>query len=299
MWDCIFLSQTAPGLPYACPMATTSPVVRRRRLGLELRGLRETAGLSGEEVAGRLEWSTSKLSRMEVGRNPPSPADLGKLLDLYGVTDLGRRDQLAMLLREAKRKGWWQIYSDIPYSTLIGLEAEAVSMLTYEQVIPGLFQTEAYARAIITGTIPTVDPETLDQRVEVRLTRQAVLTKERPMELRAVLDEACIRRMVGGPEVMKRQLGRLLELAALPHVIMQVIPFAVGAHPGTMLGPFMILGFEHPADPGVVYVEGNSDPYPDREGDLQRYTMAFDHLRSMALSVSQTEAMLRESIQKL
>ena len=112
-------------------VATTSPVVRRRRLGLELRALREATGLSGEDVADRTGWSTSKVSRMEIGRNPPSPADLNRLLDLYGVTDQARRDQLAVLLREAKRKGWWQVYSDIPYSTLIGLEAEAVSMLAF------------------------------------------------------------------------------------------------------------------------------------------------------------------------
>jgi transcriptional regulator with XRE-family HTH domain len=280
-------------------MATTSPVVRRRRLGLELRALREATGMSGEEVAARLSWSTSKLSRMEIGRNPPSPADLGKLLDLYGMTDQAHRDQLAVLLREAKRKGWWQIYSDIPYSTLIGLEAEAASMLTYEQVIPGLFQTEAYARAIIAGTIPMVGPETLDQRVEVRLTRQAVVMRERPLEVRAVLDETCIRRLVGGREVMRRQLIRLLELAERPNVIVQVLPFEVGAHPGTMLGPFTVLGFDQPADPGVVYVEGNSDPYPDREGDLERYRMAFDHLRSMALSVPQTNGLLRAALEAL
>jgi transcriptional regulator with XRE-family HTH domain len=280
-------------------MATTSPVVRRRRLGLELRALREATGMPGEEVAGRLSWSTSKLSRMEIGRNPPSPADLGKLLDLYGMTDQAHRDQLAVLLREAKRKGWWQIYSDIPYSTLIGLEAEAASMLTYEQVIPGLFQTEAYARAIIAGTIPMVGPETLDQRVEVRLTRQAVVMRERPLEVRAVLDETCIRRLVGGREVMRRQLIRLLELAERPNVIVQVLPFEVGAHPGTMLGPFTVLGFDQPADPGVVYVEGNSDPYPDREGDLDRYRMAFDHLRSMALSVPQTNDLLRAALEAL
>ena len=280
-------------------MATTSPVVRRRRLGLELRALREATGMSGEEVAARLSWSTSKLSRMEIGRNPPSPADLGKLLDLYGMTDQAHRDQLAVLLREAKRKGWWQIYSDIPYSTLIGLEAEAASMLTYEQVIPGLFQTEAYARAIIAGTIPMVGPETLDQRVEVRLTRQAVVMRERPLEVRAVLDETCIRRLVGGREVMRRQLTRLLELAERPNVIVQVLPFEVGAHPGTMFGPFTVLGFEQPADPGVVYVEGNSDPYPDREGDLERYRMAFDHLRSMALSVPQTNGLLRAALEAL
>jgi transcriptional regulator with XRE-family HTH domain len=280
-------------------VATTSPVVRRRRLGLELRALREAIGLSGEDVAGQLNWSTSKLSRMEVGRNPPSPADLAKLLDLYGVTDSTRRDELAVLLREAKRKGWWQVYSDIPYSTLIGLEAEAVSMLTYQQVVHGLFQTEAYARAIIVGTDPSIDPETLDQRVEVRMTRQAVLTRDRSMEVRAVLDETCIRRLVGGREVMHRQLERLLQLAERPNVIMQVLPFEVGAHPGTMLGPFDILAFEHAADPGVVYVESDSDPYPDREGDLQRYTAAFDHLRSMALSVPQTNDLLRQALEAL
>jgi transcriptional regulator with XRE-family HTH domain len=280
-------------------MATTSPVVRRRRLGLELRALREATGMSGEEVAGRLSWSTSKLSRMEIGRNPPSPADLGKLLDFYGTADQAHRDQLAILLREAKRKGWWQIYSDIPYSTFIGLEAEAVSMLTYDQVIPGLFQTEAYARAIIVGTDPVIAPETLDQRVEVRMTRQVVLTKERAMEVRAVLDETCIRRLVGGKEVMRRQLGRLIELAEGPNVIIQVLPFGVGAHPGTMLGPFVVFGFEHSADPGVVYVETSSDPYPDREGDLERYTMAFDRLRSMALSVPQTNDLLRAALEAL
>jgi transcriptional regulator with XRE-family HTH domain len=250
-------------------------------------------------VASELGWSSSKLSRMEIGRNPPSPADLAKLLDRYGVTDQARRDELAVLLREAKRKGWWQIYSDIPYSTLIGLEAEAVSMLTYQQVMHGLFQTEAYARAIISETIPGIDAEALEQRVEVRLTRQAVLTRDRPLEVRAVLDETCIRRLVGGREVMRRQLGRLLELAERPSIIIQVLPFEVGAHPGTMLGPFDILSFEHPADPGVVYVESDSDPYPGREGDLPRYTAAFDQLRSMALSVPQTNDLLRRTLEAL
>jgi hypothetical protein len=187
----------------------------------------------------------------------------------------------------------------VPYSTLIGLGAEAVSMLTYEQVVPGLFQTEAYARAIINGTVPTVEPETLDQRIEARMTRQAVLAKESPLEVRAVLDESAIRRLVGGPEVMRRQVARLLELAELPNVIIQVIPFAVGAHPGTMTGAFSILGFEHAADPGVVYVESNSDPYPDRDGDLQRYITAFDHLRAAALSTSRTATLLRDFVEHL
>jgi transcriptional regulator with XRE-family HTH domain len=280
-------------------MATTSPVVRRRRLGLELRALREATGMSGEDAARQLGWSTSKLSRIEIGRNPPKPADLDQLLDLCEVTDQRRRDELAVLLREAKRKGWWQAYSDIPYSTLIGMEAEAVSMLTYQQVMPGLFQTEAYARAIITGTWPAIDSEALEERVQVRLTRQGVLTKEKPLEVRAILDETCIRRLVGGTEVMRRQITRLLDLTQLPNVIIQILPFSAGAHPGTMLGPFTILGFENPDDPGVVYVESDSDPYPDREGDLQRYSLAFDHVRSMALNVSQTSDLLRESLEAL
>ncbi|MBC3844305.1 helix-turn-helix domain-containing protein [Streptacidiphilus sp. 4-A2] len=275
-------------------MATTSPVVRRRRLGLELRALREATGMTGEEAVRVLGWSNSKLSRMENGRNPPSPTDLGRLLDLFEVHDDQRREELSRLLREAKRKGWWQIYSDVPYSTMIGLEAEAATLLAYEAVVPGLLQTEEYARAIITGTSPSVSEETLDQRVEVRMTRQAVLTKRSPLQVRAVLDESAIRRLVGSPAIMRGQLLRLLKLSELPNVIIQVVPFANGAHPGTMLGDFNILEFEHSSDPGVVYAENHTDPYPDREGDLQRYKLAFDHIRAAALSVSQTATLLRE-----
>jgi transcriptional regulator with XRE-family HTH domain len=273
--------------------------VRRRRLGLELRALREATGMSGEEAVRILNWSNSKLSRMELGRNPPSPTDLTKLLDLYKVASETRREELSRLLREAKRKGWWQIYSEVPYSTFIGLEAEASTVLTYEQVVPGLFQTEAYAQRIIRDTLLTVGIETLEQRVEARLTRQAVLTKDSPLQVRAVLDETALRRVVGGPEVMRKQITRLLEMAELPNVIMQVIPFTVGTHPGTMLGAFSILEFEHPADPAVLYVEGNTDPYPDREGDLQRYLVAFDRLRSAALNVSQSAALMRECAKEL
>lgn len=281
-------------------MRTSNPVIRRRRLGQELRALREAAGLTGEDVSKRLSWSNSKLSRIEIGRNCPKPPDLSGLLDLYGVSDQARRDEFAALLREAKKKGWWQLYSDIPYSTYIGLEAEASLMLTYEQVVPGLFQTEAYAREIIRGTgTAALGADVLDERVEVRITRQQVLAKEDPLQVRAVLDEACIRRMVGGPEVMREQLTRLLEVAALPNVILQVVPFSGGANPGTLIGPFIILDFGSPDDPGVVYRESDSDPYPDREGDLQRYTMAFDHIRSMALNVADTKRLIKEALTSL
>ncbi|MEU7268313.1 helix-turn-helix transcriptional regulator [Streptomyces asiaticus] len=280
-------------------MTTSSPVVRRRRLGLELRAIRERAKLKGDEAARRLKWSTSKLSRIETGRVAPTPADVTALLDLYGVKDRKRRDELAVLTREARKKGWWQLYTDIPYSTYIGLEAEASEMLTYQHVVPGLFQTERYAEAINKATVPGLTDEALEQQLEVRLTRQAVLTRPSPLEVRAVLDEAALRRMVGGSDVMREQVGRLLELADQPHIIVQVIPFSAGAHPGTLVGPFVVLRYPDPADPDVLYVEGNADPYLDREGEVERYTKTFDYLRANALSVNGTRAMMRDLVKEL
>ncbi|MCX4976254.1 helix-turn-helix transcriptional regulator [Streptomyces sp. NBC_00620] len=278
-------------------MTTTSPVVRRRRLGLELRALREAAGLKGDEAAKRLSWSNSKLSRIELGRTRVTAADVAQLVELYGVKDQARKDELARLVREANRKGWWQLYSDIPYSTYIGLEAEATTLLTYQHVIPGLFQTEEYAEAINRDTIAGATDDALDQQLEVRMQRQAVLTKRpEPMEVRAVLDEAALRRVVGGPDVMRAQLLKLLELGDLPNVIIQVIPFSAGAHPGTRVGTFVILQYSHPADPDVVYVESDSDPYPDREGDAQRYGLIFDNLRASAMSVAGTKAMIQKLV---
>src|SRR5882757_5230580 len=210
-------------------MTTTSPVVRRRRLGLELRALRELAGLKGDEAAKRLKWSNSKLSRIELGRSPVTPADVAKLLELYGVTDQERQDELVKLNREAKRNGWWQLYSDIPYSTYIGLEAEAKTLLTYQHVIPGLLQTEAYAEAINRETLTNPTDDALEQQLEVRMQRQGILTRpDEPLELRAVLDEAALSRLVGGKEVMKTQLQTLLKLSTRQNIIIQVIPFATG-----------------------------------------------------------------------
>lgn len=277
-------------------VTTSSPVVRRRRLGLELRRLREAADLKAGETAKRLKWSASKLSRIEAGRTAPTPADTNRLLDLYGVADTEQRDRLAVLTREARKKGWWQLYSDIPYSTYIGLEAEAESILTYDNVVPGLFQTRRYAEEINRATGPGLTEEALEQRVDVRMQRQQVVTGASPLEVRAVLDESALRRMVGGADVMREQLGRLLELAHLPNVLLQVIPFSTGAHPGTLVGPFVILKFPHQEDPDVVYVEANSDPYP---GDVQRYEVVFDNLRAAAVSVPQTLALIRNMVKEL
>ncbi|MGP4114858.1 helix-turn-helix domain-containing protein [Streptomyces sp. 4N509B] len=270
--------------------------MRRRRLGLELARLREAAGLTGAEAARRMTWSASKLSRYEAGRFAPTSTDVNKLLDLYQVTDEEQRKKLATLTKEARRKGWWQLYSDVPYSTYIGLEAEAKVFMTYENVVPGLFQTREYAEAINLATVPGLSEDGLDQRVEVRMQRQQLLTQQDPMEVRAVLDESALCRMVGGPAVMRKQLEHLRELCERPNIIVQVIPFSGGAHPGTLEGPFVILRYEHQDDPDVVYVEGNSDQYPS---DAERYEALFDNLRAHAASVPQTLKMIKNRMDQL
>lgn len=277
-------------------VTTSSPVVRRRRLGLELKRLRQAANVKAGAAAQGLKWSPSKLSRIEAGRTAPTLADVNRLLDHYEVTDHEQRDKLAKLTREARKKGWWQLYSDIPYSTYIGLEAEAESILTYESVVPGLLQTRRYAEEINRATVPGLSDEALEQRVDVRMQRQQVVTGEHRLEVRAILDESALRREVGGPEVMREQLVRLRELSELPNVLLQVIPFSSGAHPGTLVGPFIILRFPHQEDPDVVYVEANSDQYPS---DVQGYSLLFDNLRASAVSVPQTLAMIRNMVKAL
>ncbi|MCK1814787.1 helix-turn-helix domain-containing protein [Streptomyces carpaticus] len=277
-------------------MTTSSPVVRRRRLGLELKRLREAAGFKGNDVAKALKWSASKLSRLEAGRSTPTPADVTKLLDLYRLDDEAQREKLATLTKEARKKGWWQLYSDIPYTTFIGLEAEAETILTYETVIPGLLQTSQYAEAINRATGPGLTEEALEQRLDVRMQRQQLLTQPSPVQFRAVLDESALCRTVGGPDVMRGQLAHLLDMADSPNVLLQAIPFSIGAHPGTLVGPFVILRFAHPEDPDVLYVEANADPYV---GNLQEHEVLFDNLRANAISVPQTLDMIRSRMREL
>ncbi|WP_037957141.1 helix-turn-helix domain-containing protein [Streptomyces sulphureus] len=280
-------------------MTTSSPVVRRRRLGQELRRLRDAAGFkNGNEAAAQLKWSTSKLSRIEGGRTAPIPADVSRMLDLYGVEEGSEeRKRLTVLTKEARKKGWWQLYSDIPYSTFIGLEAEASQLLTYEAVVPGQLQTRRYAEEINRATNLGLSEETLEQRVDVRLQRQKLLTEgSEPLEVRAVLDESALRRLVGDRDVMREQLNHLLEVAELPNVLLQVIPFSSGAHPGTLEGPFVVLRFPDQEDPDVVYVEANSDQYPH---DVSRYELVFDNLRAAAASVPETLALIRNMVNDL
>jgi transcriptional regulator with XRE-family HTH domain len=263
-----------------------NPTLRGRRLAVELMRRREASGLSREEAARRLEWSTSTIFRIETGRSRPQPGNVRVLLDLYGVTG-SERDGLIQLAREARQPGWWHSFRDVlpnPYEVYIGLEGGAASIRNFEPVVvPGLLQTADYARAMFKGGPRELDRDEIERRVEVRLARQQILTREDRPRLWAVIDEAVIHRLVGDPAVMRAQLGHLIDTAEQGKTTVQVVPFRAGAHAGTT-GPFVILDFPEPTDPAVVYVETLAgDIYLEERADVNRYTIAFDRLLAAAL----------------
>ena len=271
------------------------PTVRLRRLAAELRRLRAEAELSREQVAAQTSVNEGTLYRLETARARPQRRTLLALLDLYGVSEAVRSDLLD-LSKSADGQGWLRPYqSELPeeYAAYISFEAEARSVRNYESLfIPGLLQTEDYARAVITGTLPMASQPEVEQRVQARIERQELLTAERPLELWAIVDEAAVRRMVGGPGVMRGQLLHLLQAVDSPNITLQVITFDVGAHPG-MPGSFVYMEFGDAADPELVYVDTLAgDLFLEAEADLRRYSQMFDHLRATALSQSQTTDMI-------
>src|SRR5262245_17147850 len=266
-----------------------SPTVRRRRLAARLRELRENANLTIDEVGDKLECSASKISRIETGHVGVTPRDVRDMLEVYGVDD-DERDALVQLAREARKKGWWHAYNEVFTGAFVGLESDASFLHTHQALlVPGLLQTEAYTRAVIRAIRPDIGEADVDLRVRGRLSRQKLLTEEpNPPEYWAVLDQAVLERTVGGPEIMREQLKRLVELASLPHVTLQVVPYSAGAHAG-MEAPFLILGVPDQADPDVVYVEySTSGVYLEQPEDVHRYTLIFDHLRAAALKPDDT-----------
>jgi transcriptional regulator with XRE-family HTH domain len=269
-----------------------SPTVRRRRLGIELRRLRDDAGLTIEQVAGALECSDSKISRIETGQVGATPRDVRDMLQLYGVAGQ-RRDALLQSAREARQRDWWQAYSDTLIVPLVGMEAAASSIRVYETLlVPGLFQTRQYAGTVIRTVRPDLRPEEVERWVEFRMARQSLLARDLPPALSAVLDEALLRRPVGGLAAMGEQLHHLARVAALPTVTLQVLPFAAGHHAG-MSGAFTIFSFPEPDDPDVVYLEHTkSDLYLESEEEVRRYASAFDQLRAMALPPDDSVALV-------
>jgi transcriptional regulator with XRE-family HTH domain len=273
-------------------MRGPNPTVRRRRLANELRRLREGKGLTIEQVAERLECSSSKVSRLETAKAGPTPRDVRDMLQMYGVT--GQRfEDLLQIAREARQKSdLYTEFQDITYKTMADLEVEAESINQYSaQLVPGFMQTPDYARATLRAIRIKAEPGEIERRVEFRLARQKILTQpDATVALWVVLDEAALRRQVGGRGVMRAQLERLTEAAELPNVTLQVLPFSAGAHAG-MDGEFTIIGFPDPVDPDVVFIENfTRDLYLEDPGAIRRYRQLFDHLRAAALDPSESVA---------
>lgn len=272
-----------------------SPTTLRRQVGAELRRLRERADRPAADVAAALGWSESKLSRIETAHTGVRNQDLDRLLELYDTADDARR-RLRALAVQSRQKAWWEAYGDaLPnaYEAYIGFEAEAVAIYNYEaQVVPGLLQTAEYANAVTQAYGLFEDSELVGQRVAVRMARQAVLTREPPPTLWAIIDEAVLRRPIGGADVQRRQLGRLIEASELPMITIQVLPFAVGSH-RALAGSFVVLEFaggDHP----LVYSEGlTAGVFRSKPEELRTYWMCFEALRSVALNPRESAEFIR------
>ncbi|GAA4929253.1 helix-turn-helix domain-containing protein [Streptomyces coeruleoprunus] len=266
------------------------PAVRRRKLGEELRGLRLRVGLTSREAARLVGWHQSKVSRIETGASGVTHADVTRLLDAYAVTDPRLRTLLEALAGAADSggTGWWHAYRGVippQYRDFISLEASACAARTLEtSVVPGLLQTADYARAVTSAALEGLPAATVDVLVEVRMARQEVLRGAEPLRMEAVLDEAVLRRQVGGARVMRRQLRALGETAREPHVRLQVLPFAMGGYVG-LSGSFVIFSFPNIADLDVVVLDHMTRSlYLERSEDLEAYGAAFRTMQAHALT---------------
>jgi transcriptional regulator with XRE-family HTH domain len=272
-----------------------SPTLRRRELARRLRELRLQAGLTVEEVAHELLCSPPKISRMETGTRSASLRDVRDLCRLYQVSTAEQR-RLMTLANEAKQPGWWEKFDDLAnIDTLIGLEIAAKRISSHESsIVPWIFQTEQYARAVIKGILPRIDDHVLKERVTARMTRQELLRRPEPPQLWFWIDESALRRAVGGDRVMREQLSKVLEVAASPNVTMQIVRFEVGAHPalGSM---FTLLEFDSPLQPPVVFVENRAgNLYLDRNAEIERYQEAIQSLKQYSLSPASSAEFVEE-----
>ncbi|MGI5521289.1 helix-turn-helix domain-containing protein [Micromonospora sp. CA-259024] len=261
---------------------TTGPTVLRILLGAQLRRLRESSGVTREGAGWEIRSSESKISRMELGRVGFKERDVSDLLTLYGVTEEHEREALLKLARDANNPGWWHRYGDVLptwFQSYLGLEAAAALIRSYEvQFVPGLLQTREYARAVVLLGHGTAGPAEIDRRVALRMQRQQLLRRESPPQLWAVVDEAALRRPIGGPAVMRDQLTALIEATKSPHIRLQVIPFAAGGHAAAG-GAFTILRFGDQELPDIVYIEQlTSALYLDKRDDLDYYAVAMERL---------------------
>ncbi|MEU4773535.1 helix-turn-helix transcriptional regulator [Micromonospora sp. NPDC023644] len=260
----------------------TGPTVLRMLLGAQLRRLRESSGVTREGAGWEIRASESKISRMELGRVGFKERDVADLLTLYGVTAPAEREALLKLARDANSPGWWHRYGDVLpnwFQSYLGLEAAAALIRSYEvQFVPGLLQTREYARAVVLLGHGRAAPAEIERRVALRMQRQRLLHRENPPQLWAVVDEAALRRPIGGPRVMREQVAALIEATKSPNIRLQVIPFAAGGHAAAG-GAFTILRFGDRELPDIVYIEQlTSALYLDKRDDLDYYAVAMERL---------------------
>jgi transcriptional regulator with XRE-family HTH domain len=284
---------------------TPAKSVYRRQLAVRLKKLREKAELKMADVAAAIEINQGSLSRIESGDRGTTPVLVKAMLDCYGVTDPAIREDILDLVRadQAQRQQWWRKYSAVinttQYGGYLALESSALTLRNYEtELIPGLMQSEEYARQVITSMRVDLTPDQVEALVKVRMNRKKLLEGEDAAKLWAVVDEAAFRRIEGTPGVLRGQLEHLLEAMSQTHITVQLLPFAAGFHPG-LDGSFVLMGFPEP-NPDVVWVEnGPNSVYFEGSADVERYTEVFDHLRARALGPPETRSRLNEMFKEL
>ncbi|MFC8421416.1 helix-turn-helix domain-containing protein [Streptomyces sp. NPDC057236] len=276
-----------------------SPTARRRRLSIELKKLREKSALTCAQVGEALDWSGSKVNRMETGSGRVQPSDIDALCRFYDTSD-ELREFLKSLAREAKTRGWWQVHgAGVPewFNIYIGLEQDASTLRQYQcEVLPGLMQTKAYTRELHT-TGAHMSAEDIDRAVRVRLERQEMLSRPDSPDAWFIVHEGAVRNVIGDREIMREQLERVLETTELPSVTLQVLTFDSGTYPVT--GSFTMLGFPAPEDPDLVYRDGITDAvYLEGEHHVREYTRAFDGLRAAALSPRRSAQLIKSVVKE-
>ena len=279
------------------------PTVRRMLLGAQLRRLRTEAGISREDAGEAIRASAWKIHRLENGQVGYKDRDIADLVAFYGVTDPVEVATFISMAREANMPGWWNAYRDLLpqwFRAYVDLEAVAAQIRTYQgQLVPGLLQTEAYMRALMRGTLRDRRPEEIDRRVRLRLRRQRLLTQDGGPQLWAVMDEAALRRPVGGKKVLRAQIERLIEATTLPRVSLQVLPFSAGAH-AAMVGAFSILRFADQDLPDVVYLEHVTNAmYLDKPEDVEEYAHIMSSVGVHGAPPEQTAEILTELLHGL
>jgi transcriptional regulator with XRE-family HTH domain len=276
-----------------------SPTARQRRLAAELRRLREKAGLTPERAANALGWSRPKLVKIETAKRPPRVADVSHILDTYGGPEEAVRLALLKLTRDVRQRGWWAAYGDVLAGSYAELEDAADTIRTWQvQLVPGLLQTDEYARGVIQSGLPD-DAAEADRRIQARVTRRALLARQSPPRLEVVLPEEVLRRPVGGTEVMRGQLEALRAAAGRPNISLRIIPISCGYYPSIGQGTMVIFGFSSPVDLSVAYLETLAGSvYVEDIAQVKHCNVTFDSIADAALSEEDSAALIAAIIEE-